>query len=533
MQPAPGPEHKPTEPTIPPTNPQPPVEEKLPDGIVNQEGTTKGIHYRVLSDKTLEITEVDYEKSQGGGIVQIDNLTIKDTYPINFEGKDYEVPVSRIGDRACATVPGIDKIKIAAFKLPSTLKEIGNNAFSGNIAISGSLTIPEGVTTIGNNAFAGCTALGGTMVLPSSLTSIGKSAFSGCTALIGLDLSKATKLTTIPDGCFSGCLALGSVGNRNLTIPARITSIGGKAFWGCKGYQHLIFENGSTLTNIADNAFAGCSNFEGDLVIPNSVTRIGKSAFQGSYKLPWSSRGDPTTDKALRVYFEGLDIDQRPTTIEGFKEQVAKFLNLSKDNFPAGKNNYEPANGSAYVASDVIVEAKDWHEKQDKDDPNIIDIKVDAITVNTAGKQIKYYSGPTALDYQAFKASNASSTPAVLFNAKARTTITLSSNLTVIDADAFKNCNNVVAFNNWPTSKLTTIGAQAFQDCSNWAAAITIPNSVTTIGNEAFDGCDSLTQITISKDFKSEGVGKPEWLPDKSKWSDTKSGDVVIWAPKN
>ncbi len=354
--------------------------------------------------------------------------------------------------------------------------------------------------------------------------------------ITGLDLSHTTGITEIPNGAFSGCAALGSVnGKRDLIIPANVTRIGGKAFWGCKGFQHLKFANGSKLTEIGNNAFAGCSNFEGNLVIPNTVTRIGSSAFQGSYKLPWSSRGDPTTDKALRLYFEGLDIDQRPTTIDGFKEQVAVFLNKSRESFPADKQDWIPSGG--FQTSDVQVETGDWHTKIEKDDPTIIHIQVDKIIVNAANSHvIKYYDLATALDYDALNTDlNAPSSPVTLFNAKQKSTITLSSSLITIEADAFKNCNNIIAFENWPSSSLTTIGKQAFQDCSSWAGPVVVPDSVSSIGDEAFDGCDGLTRITVSKDLKL-GVGKPEWLPNKKKWEKDDSlstSSTVVFVPKN
>lgn len=45
-------------------------------------------------------------------------------------------------------------------------------------------------------------------------------------------------------------------------------------------------------------------------------------------------------------------------------------------------------------------------------------------------------------------------------------------------------------------NSVTTIGEEAFENCDS-LTSITIPNSVTTIGNSAFSNCDSLTSITI------------------------------------
>ena len=48
---------------------------------------------------------------------------------------------------------------------------------------------------------------------------------------------------------------------------------------------------------------------------------------------------------------------------------------------------------------------------------------------------------------------------------------------------------------------VTEIEKEAFNGCSN-LKSITIPNSVTKIGKSAFRGCKSLTNVTIPKDLK-------------------------------
>ena len=68
---------------------------------------------------------------------------------------------------------------------------------------------------------------------------------------------------------------------------------------------------------------------------------------------------------------------------------------------------------------------------------------------------------------------------------------------------AFEGCSSLTSIT--IPSGVTSIGNLAFTDCSS-LASITIPSSVTSIGEWAFGGCSSLTSITIPSGVTSIGI---------------------------
>ena len=97
---------------------------------------------------------------------------------------------------------------------------------------SGSVTIPAGVTNIADSAFQGCAWLT-SVNIPSSVTRIGSYAFDQCFRLANLTIPPG--LTTIADSAFS------DIGLTSITIPSSVTSIGNNAFKYCDNLTSVNF----------------------------------------------------------------------------------------------------------------------------------------------------------------------------------------------------------------------------------------------------------------------------------------------------
>ena len=196
--------------------------------------------------------------------------------------------------------------KTSVIPTDGSVTSVSSKAFYDCTGLT-SITIPDSVTSIGDSAFSGCSGLT-SITIPDSVTSIGDYALSGCSSLKSITIpfvgAKAGVTSSdayqYPFGyifgtsSYTGGVATTQYYYGNSTssttsttyyIPSSLKSVtvtGGNilygAFRGCTGFTSITIPN--SVTSIGRAAFWGCSGLT-SITIPESVTNIGFGAFSG------------------------------------------------------------------------------------------------------------------------------------------------------------------------------------------------------------------------------------------------------------
>ena len=175
-------------------------------------------------------------------------------------------------------IGGLDYSRLKSITIPESVKNIGNNAFSGCKGLT-TITIPNSVTSIGTYAFTDCSGLT-SVTIGNSVTSIGDYAFSGCKGFTSI---------TIPESVTSiGINTFDAAKLRNIVIKAKTPPSGGSAFSG-QSYYHttlMIPEGSWDAYAYSDNwyQFINIREMAYNVVdLTNSKAYTMKSATEGAY----------------------------------------------------------------------------------------------------------------------------------------------------------------------------------------------------------------------------------------------------------
>lgn len=145
-----------------------------------------------------------------------------------------------------------------------------------------SVTIPNSVTEIPYKAFDNCSNLK-SVTIPSSVKKIGYSAFNDCKSLTKVNISDLAAWCNIDFGGWSSNplyyahnLYLNGKLVTNLIVPNSVTKIGEYCFYGCTSLTTVSLPN--SVTEIDNFAFDSCKNLE-TLTLGNSIEKIFYEAF--------------------------------------------------------------------------------------------------------------------------------------------------------------------------------------------------------------------------------------------------------------
>lgn len=399
---------------------------------------------------------------------------------------------------------------IETFIFSKNVKIIPENCCYGLNRLT-SIEIPNSVTTIGVWAFRGCTGLT-SIEIPKNITSLG-SAFVGCTNLKSIIWNAIS--CTVNSKCWNNCPISTFIFNDNIEnipnnccyglsnitsiiIPSKVVSIGKDAFGGCTGLTSVTWNatNCESLRSdtwntcpvekfyfdknidiIPENCCYGLKNIT-SIEIPNSVTSIGASAFSDCTGL--TSIEIPHGIVTIGNYaFSGCTGLQ---SVQWDARNCEEFFKNTWDNCPIKKFNF----------SQNVETIPDYCCK------GLSSITSIEISNNVASIGKYAFNGCSGL-----------------------VSIDIPQSITSVDVAAFSDCTGLESVQ-WDATNCESIFNGTWRNCPvrNFyfgknvevipdyccmglcgLTSVKIPDSVTSIGRQAFSECTGLTSIEIPQDI--------------------------------
>ena len=241
--------------------------------------------------------------------------------------------------------------------------------------------------------------------------------------------------------------AFRSKGITDVLIPNSVTSIGSSAFRGCSSLTSITIPD--SVTSIGDGVFSSCSSLT-SAVIGDSITSIANSAFSSCHNLRSVTIGNSVTSIGSYAFYH--------------------CDSLTSVTIPNNLTSIDSSAFSYCIINDVYI------------------------------YDIGFWCDFTNAEYISHSFENIQ----LIENgvAKLITNLVIPDDVTCIRDSAFRGCSSLT--NITIGNGVTSIGDWAFAWCDS-LTTVTIPDSVTSIGNDAFWYCSNLTSVTIPDSVTSIG----------------------------
>ncbi|MBE6584880.1 MAG: hypothetical protein E7649_07930, partial [Ruminococcaceae bacterium] len=403
--------------------------------------------------------------------------------------------------------------------------KISGRAFYGCSSIVG-ITLPNDLVSIGARAFSKCENLE-SIIIPSNVTTIGVSAFSNCSRLHRVTMNDG--ITDIENYAFSYCQALNSI-----IIPKSINSIGDYAFVGCDELESITYlgtaEEFANVTKGTNWNYSVSVTFKPQCdgvnhyveilaAVEPTCTENGltegsrcygcgaiiveqKSVAAHHDEVTHEAKAPTCTEVGWDAYVTCTRCDyttyvEKPIENHDIVEYSAKEPTCSD----VGWFAYEECSKCDYTTYvEKPIENHDIVEYSAQE-PTCSDVGWFAYEECSKCDYTTYVEKPIDDSKHQYNYENICticqhySDEGVVF--------TLSNGYFTV-SDYTGNASEVIIPSTYMGKPVTSIGEDAFNGCSS-LESIEIPSSVTSIGDWAFENCSSLTSIEIPSSVTSIG----------------------------
>ncbi len=373
---------------------------------------------------------------------------------------------------------------LTSITIPDSVTAIGMNAFYNSAYYNNEENWTDKVLYIGNHLIDAKTSLSGKYTVRPGTKTIASSTFSYCDTLNSVIIPDS--VTAIPKSAFNYCVCLNSV-----TIPNSVTTIGETAFRYCINLTSITIPN--SVTSIDRNAFQKCLSLT-SVTIPDSVTSLGTSAF-----LQCSDLISVTLSSGMSAIATSTFDSCPKLTSVTIPVSVTSIAFSAFSNCTALTDVYYGGTEEQWAAISI-----------DNDNNALTAATIHFAEASTPTTDFAYTIADGTVTITGYTGTEAELViPATIENypvvgiadsafayCDTLTAVVIPDSVTTIGSNAFRGCSQLTSVE--LGKGVTAISDYAFYYCSR-LTAVSIPGNVTTIGLKAFSDCSRLASVVMEE----------------------------------